>query len=207
MVGTGDTSRAEMALAGTVEALVRLVEARDRRARAQTREVGTLAMRLGAALGLDAATTRLVGLAARLRDVGMVALPDAILHKLGPLTTEEWATMGTHAAVGAEIVGQIPALRAVAPLVRAHHERWDGRGYPDQAVGEAIPLGARIVAVADAYVAMTMDRPYRAARSRAAAVAELRRCAGTQFDPAAVEGLAAVLAGEGGDWPASVAAS
>jgi len=189
MVGTGDTSRAEMALAGTVEALVRLVEAR------------------GAALGLDAATTRLVGLAARLRDVGMVALPDAILHKLGPLTTEEWATMGTHAAVGAEIVGQIPALRAVAPLVRAHHERWDGRGYPDQAVGEAIPLGARIVAVADAYVAMTMDRPYRAARSRAAAVAELRRCAGTQFDPAAVEGLAAVLAGEGGDWPASVAAS
>jgi len=102
-------------------------------------------------------------------------------------------------------VERVPAIRAFAPLIRGHHERWDGQGYPDSLVGEAIPLGARIIAVADAYGAMTTERPYRHASTPAWAVTELRRCAGAQFDPAVVDALAHVLLTETrgtGDSPA-----
>ena len=107
--------------------------------------------------------------------------------------------MHTHPVVGADVISHIPALRPLAPVIRAHHERWDGQGYPDQLAREAIPLAARILAVADAYQAMIVDRPYQPARASKAALAELRRCAGSQFDPKVVEALVHQLRGpEGG---------
>ncbi len=186
-------SREEAALAGTVEALAALVDARDAYTGGHAHDVAVLALRVALALGLDAAEARMVGLAARLHDVGKVAVPDAILRKPGRLTEEEWAVMRTHPAVGGDVVGRAPALRALAPIIRAHHERWDGRGYPDGLAGEGIPLAARIIAVVDAYEVMTTGRPYRAARDRAGALDELRRHAGAQFDPAAVAALADLL--------------
>ena len=144
-------------------------------------------------------------MAAELHDVGKVAIPDAIINKPGPLDDDEWAFMRRHTLIGERIVAAAPALGAVAQLVRASHERWDGDGYPDAIAGEDIPLGARIVAVCDAYDAIVSDRPYRRGRSAAEAMVELHRCAGTQFDPAVVDAFAAVLAAQG-DAGAAVAA-
>src|SRR2546422_2102854 len=124
-----------------------------------------------------------IQLAGRLHDVGKVAIPDGVLQKAGRLTEEEWDLIRTHPLVGAEVVSPIPALRPLAPVIRAHHERWDGQGYPDQLAGEAIPFGARILMVVDAYLAIIVDRPYRQARAPAVALAELRRCTRSQFDP------------------------
>lgn len=190
----GGNSREDVALMGTVEALASLVEARDRYTGAHTLEVAVLATEIAQRLGLDAAEVRRIGLAGRLHDVGKVAVPDAILCKPAPLTGEEWAVMRRHPIVGADVVSCVPALRALAPLIRGHHERWDGQGYPDGQAGTAIPLGARIVAVVDAYGALTTDRPYRRGRDAAGALRELRRCAGAQFDPSIVAALAQVLA-------------
>jgi two-component system cell cycle response regulator len=128
--------------------------------------------------------------AAELHDVGKVAVPDAILDKPGPLTEEEWAFIRRHTIIGQRIIGAAPALQRVARLVRHSHERWDGTGYPDALAGPEIPLGARIVAVADAFDAMTSRRPYSPPRSPEDALAELERCAGTQFDPAVVAAFA-----------------
>jgi HD-GYP domain-containing protein (c-di-GMP phosphodiesterase class II) len=124
--------------------------------------------------------------AADLHDVGKVAIPDAILNKPGPLDDEEWVFMRRHTIIGERIVAAAPALRDVATLVRASHERHDGGGYPDGLAGEQIPLGARIVSICDAFDAMVAARPDRAARGPDAALAELERCAGTQFDPVVV---------------------
>jgi len=110
-------------------------------------------------------------------------VPDSILLKPAALTAEEWAVMRRHPVTGAEIIQPVRRLRPAAPIVRHHHERFDGTGYPDRLAGEAIPLGARILAVVDAYGAMIDDRVYRKGRPRAEALAELERCAGTQFDP------------------------
>ncbi len=200
----GDSSREETALVGTVEALAALVDARDSYTGQHAQAVATLALRVALALGLDASEARMVGLAARLHDVGKVVVPDAILRKPARLTEEEWVTMRRHPVVGADVVGRAPALRALAPVVRAHHERWDGQGYPDGLAGEAIPLAARIVAAADAYGAMTTDRPYRPAHSPAWALDELRRHAETQFDPAVIAALTHALstdAAESDRWP------
>jgi len=123
-----------------------------------------------------------------------VAIPDAIMNKPGPLDTEEWAFMKRHTLIGERIVAAAPALAAVAHLVRCSHERVDGGGYPDGLAGDEIPFGARIVAVCDAFDAMISDRAYRERRSEIDALAELRRCAGTQFDPAIVEAFAVTLA-------------
>ena len=119
-----------------------------------------------------------------------------MLQKPGRLTAEEWALVHAHPGVGADVVSRVPALRVLAPLIRAHHERWDGRGYPDGLAGEAIPLGARIVGVANAYAAMTSERPYRARTEAAWALGELQRAAGTRFDPTVVAALERVLAAD-----------
>ena len=132
--------------------------------------------------------------AAELHDIGKVAIPDAILTKPGPLDEEEWAFMRRHTLIGERIVSAAPALACVGRLIRATHERWDGGGYPDRLAGSDIPLGARIVAVCDAFDAMVSDRSYRPARPVDEALAELRRCAGTQFDPAIVDAFSATLA-------------
>jgi diguanylate cyclase (GGDEF)-like protein len=150
-------------------------------------ETVALATATAEALGLPSDEVEQVRHASELHDVGKVAIPDAILGKPGPLTEEEWAFVRRHTIIGERIILAAPALARVATLVRASHERWDGAGYPDRLAGDAIPLGARIVAVADAYAAMTAGRPYRAARTPEQAIEELRRCAGSQFDPAVVE--------------------
>jgi two-component system, cell cycle response regulator len=148
------------------------------------------------ALGLAPDEVERVRHASELHDVGKVAIPDAILGKPGPLTDEEWAFVRRHPVIGERIILAAPALAPVASLVRSSHERWDGAGYPDGLQGDAIPVGARIVAVADAFAAMTAGRPYRPARTVDEALEELRREAGAQFDPAVVEAWCVAFAGQ-----------
>ena len=154
--------------------------------------VADLAGAVARELGLDGVAVEAIAHAAELHDIGKVAIPDAILSKPSALDEAEWAFMRRHTIIGERIVAAAPALSGVAELVRSSHERWTGGGYPDDLSGEQIPLGARIVAVCDAYDAMTTDRPYRVALSSDAALAELRRCAGEQFDPAVVRAFIAV---------------
>jgi diguanylate cyclase (GGDEF)-like protein/PAS domain S-box-containing protein/putative nucleotidyltransferase with HDIG domain len=188
-VSQPEGGREEAALVGVVEALVALVEARDHLTGQHSHQVAALALQLALALGWLASEAQMLARAGQLHDVGKVAIPETILQKPGPLTAQEWDIIRTHPVVGADVVSHIPALRPLAPIIRAHHERWDGQGYPDQLAGEAIPLGARILTVADAYLTMIVDRPYRPACTSAAALAELRRCAGSQFDTQVVEAL------------------
>jgi HD-GYP domain-containing protein (c-di-GMP phosphodiesterase class II) len=129
----------------------------------------------------------MVGMASRLCDIGEVCVPDAVLRKQASLSRDEWETIRAHPIVGEAVLSRVPALRALAPIVRAHQEHWDGRGYPDQLAGEDIPLGARIIAVAAAYRSMRAERPYREAQTSEWALAELRRCSGSEFDPKIVE--------------------
>jgi two-component system, cell cycle response regulator len=132
--------------------------------------------------------------AASLHDIGKAAVPDAIVSKPGPLNEAEWTFMRQHTIIGERILATAPALAAAARLVRCSHERFDGTGYPDGLHGKEIPLGARVIAVADAFDAMTSSRPYRPTpMSAEGALAELRRCAGGQFDPAVVEAFARAL--------------
>jgi two-component system cell cycle response regulator len=141
-------------------------------------------------LGLSADECERIRHAAELRDVGKMAMPDAILTKPGPLSDDEWVFIRRHPLIGERIIAAAPALTRVAGLVRSSHERWDGAGYPDALDGEQIPIGARVIAVADAFAAMTGVRPYAVRRSAEAALAELQACAGTQFDPAVVAAFA-----------------
>jgi diguanylate cyclase (GGDEF)-like protein len=157
-------------------------------------DVANLADAVSAKMGLPASERRAVQRAAQLHDVGKMAIPDAILEKPGPLDDEEWEFMRRHTIIGERILAAAPALAAVAELVRWSHERADGTGYPDNLTREQIPLGARIVAVCDAYDAMISERPYRTAMSSDDARAELRRGAGAQFDPLVVEAFCDVIA-------------
>jgi HD-GYP domain-containing protein (c-di-GMP phosphodiesterase class II) len=142
-------------------------------------------------LGLKPAEVRTIRYAALLHDIGKIGIRTEILLKPGKLTAEEFAEMKQHTLIGQRILEPIPFFAGVHRLVRWAHERWDGGGYPDGIGGEDIPLGARIVAVADAFDAMTSQRPYSLPRPPEAALEELRRCAGTQFDPDVVEAFTA----------------
>ena len=154
-------------------------------------QVAILSVELGAALGLDGGALDRLRTAARLHDIGKIGVPDAILNKPGPLTDEEFRIVKTHAIVGAEVLHSW-ALSDIAPIVRHHHERIDGQGYPDRLGGAQIEIEARIIHVADAYMAMVQDRPYRRAMDREHAITELRRHAGSQFDPDVVAALLAL---------------
>jgi two-component system cell cycle response regulator len=156
--------------------------------------VAELAIDVATRLGLQGDDLAHVHHAAALHDIGKVAIPDAIITKPGPLNAEEWAFMRRHTLIGERIIAAAPALAGAAALVRASHESWNGTGYPDKRAGSDIPLGARIIAVCDAFDAMIADRPYSPPRSIDEALAELRRCAGTQFDPAIVPVFEQVLA-------------
>ena len=155
--------------------------------------VAALAEQTALELGMSDDQRTAVRQAASLHDIGKAAVPDAILSKPGPLDDEEWAFMRRHTIIGERIMQAAPALAAAAPLVRSSHERFDGAGYPDALGGPDIPLGARIIAVCDAYDAMVSHRPYRAAMPHEQAVEELQRCAGTQFDPAVVRAFVSAL--------------
>jgi two-component system cell cycle response regulator len=149
--------------------------------------VAPLAVALGEAAGLGRDELDEVARASELHDIGKIGVPDGILRKRGPLNQAEWTLMRNHTLIGERILGSAPAMAPVARLVRSTHERWDGTGYPDNLAGEEIPLGARVIAVCDAFMAMTQHRPWRTTMSHADALKELRACAGTQFDPRLVE--------------------
>jgi len=156
--------------------------------------VAKLAMGVGTRLSLIPEELDEVVRAAELHDVGKMAIPDEILHKPGPLSDQEWGFVRQHTIIGERILNAAPALLPVAKLVRSSHEHWDGSGYPDGFGGEGIPLGARIVAVCDAFDAMITSRPYRAAMTVEQALAELRACSGTQFDPSVVDAFCEEIA-------------
>ena len=177
----------------TTSALLQAMAEREPDLRDHLDDVAQLARSVAQEMGLDGERLEEVVRAAELHDVGKVAVPDAILNKPGPLTDVEWDFMREHTAAGDRILSAAPALQGVARIVRASHERYDGRGYPDRLMGEEIPLGARIVSVCDAYHAMTTDRPYRAAMTREAALEELHHWAGRQFDPEVVSVFAALI--------------
>jgi diguanylate cyclase (GGDEF)-like protein len=155
--------------------------------------VGQLVRTVGRSFGLDAPQLDQLVLAAELHDIGKLGIPDTILGRPGPLDEEEWTLMRRHPEIGERILSADLAMQPVGKLVRASHERWDGMGYPDRLSGSAIPLGARIIAACDALEAMTSDRCYQAARPLPEALAELRRCAGTQFDPDVIAALCSVI--------------
>jgi diguanylate cyclase (GGDEF)-like protein len=161
---------------------------------AHVHDVAALAVAVGGHLQLSPLETVELGRAAELHDIGKIAIPDSILGKPGPLSDEEWAFMRRHTIVGERILLAAPTMAGVARLVRLHHERFDGTGYPDRLAGDDIPLGARIISVCDAFHAMTHNRTYRDALGTPDAIAELQRHAGTQFDPRIIEALLNVLA-------------
>jgi putative nucleotidyltransferase with HDIG domain len=181
----------------TVGALAAALEAKDAYTGNHAQTIAKLAVDVGRELGLSGAELRAVRMGALLHDVGKIGIPEAIINKPGPLTDDEFTVMKTHTVIGADIIAGIPGMEEVVVLVRSSHERWDGRGYPDGLAGNAVPRGAYVIAVCDAYHAMTEDRVYRKAMSREGAVTELHRCSGTQFMPAAVEALQRVIERDG----------
>jgi two-component system, cell cycle response regulator len=179
---------------GEVEAvLLRILNQRAPELTEHVDAVKSLSLAVGEELELPPGELTALGRASELHDVGKIAIPDAILSKPGPLDEEEWGFMRQHTILGERIVSAAPSLASVGGLIRSSHERWDGRGYPDRLAGEEIPLAARIILVCDAYDAITSERPYSPARSAEEALAEIRRCAGTQFDPKLVEILERVV--------------
>jgi two-component system, cell cycle response regulator len=175
------------------DVLLRMLSEREPDLHAHLRGTAELALSVGRELGMEPEALDEVARAAELHDLGKIAIPDEILNKNGPLDESEWAFMRRHTIIGERILLAAPALRPVARLVRASHERYDGSGYPDGLVGEQIPLGARVVAVCDAFDAMLSDRPYREQLDETEALDQLIRCSGRQFDPVVVEAFARVI--------------
>jgi two-component system cell cycle response regulator len=175
------------------EVLVRVMDIREPDLHDHVLDVGRLAEGVARRLGLPEHEITDIVHGAVLHDVGKLAVPEVILHKPGPLDDAEWEIMRRHTIEGEQFLAGIPALANVARLVRSSHERWDGAGYPDRLAGDDVPLGARIISVCDAYDAMVTDRPYRRSMGRAAALTELRRCAGSHFDAAVVGAFCAML--------------
>jgi diguanylate cyclase (GGDEF)-like protein len=184
--------------------LARAVDARDAYTGEHSAEVGELAARIAGRMGLPSDETELLRLAGSLHDVGKLAIPEDILRKPGPLSEAERIVLERHPQIGFRMLDSL-GVEPVATWVLHHHERWDGSGYPNRLAGSEIPLGARILFVADAYDAMTTDRVYRGRLSDTAAVRELERCAGTQFDPEVVRAFKEELAVEGEPAPLRVA--
>jgi HD-GYP domain-containing protein (c-di-GMP phosphodiesterase class II) len=183
----GLVERHETLFVQTVTALAQAVEMRDTYTGNHTQRVTAYSLLLAEELGLPDDQRRRLRVATLLHDIGKIAIDDQILRKPGRLSDAEFAAMRTHVLRGSEIIQMIPGLSWALPVVRGHHERYDGKGYPDGLAGEAIPLIARVVAVADAFDAMTSDRPYRAGMPVARAYEELLAGAGTHFDPDCVD--------------------
>ncbi|MEA2576327.1 MAG: hypothetical protein QOH93_3625 [Chloroflexia bacterium] len=163
--------------------LSKIIDARDPYVGGHASKVGDYAVAIAHDLGVEPERFEPLRQAGFLHDIGKIAISEAVLHKPSKLTDEEYEYIKTHAALGAEFLATCRSLRHLAPFVRHHHERWDGKGYPDMLVGEQTPLEARILAVCDAVEAMASDRPYRKGMSLDEVIAEVKRCAGTQFDP------------------------
>jgi response regulator RpfG family c-di-GMP phosphodiesterase len=171
----------------TLEALGSALDTRDVGTESHSRRVHGYALATAREYGVPEPELRDLAHGVLLHDIGKIGIPDSILLKPGALTPDEWKVMRSHPEIGKRLIEKIPFLRGAVPIVYAHHEKWDGSGYPRRLGGEDIPLGARIFAVVDAFDAMTFDRPYSRAISFEAAKAEIRRCAGSHFDPKVVE--------------------
>ena len=185
---TSDTQRANRELRsedsfGILDAMITAVDNKDRYTRHHSEDVAEYALWTAEELGSSEETLRIIRIGGLLHDVGKIAVPDEILRKPGRLTEEEYSILQRHPAMGALIVGAIPGMESILDAVRSHHERWDGKGYPDATQGEDTPFLGRIMAVADAFSAMTTDRPYRKGMDWETALSEIRAGIGTQFDP------------------------
>lgn len=182
---------------GVVAALANAVEAKDSMTEHHCQRLAGLAHMLATATNLHPSSIKGVVFGALLHDIGKIGVSDLILKKPGVLTEEEWVEMRRHPIIGEQICRPLQSSREFAPIVRHHHERWDGAGYPDRLKGDEIPIGARIVSLVDAFDAMVHDRPYRRARPLDSVVAELSADAGRQFDPELVECFAGMIDEEG----------
>jgi HD-GYP domain-containing protein (c-di-GMP phosphodiesterase class II) len=169
--------------------LANALEAKDAYTRGHSERVGSWSRRLGVTLGLPATEIDTVTQAGLLHDIGKIGVPETILRKRGPLASDEWAIMRQHPVIGAQIVAPFEFFAGGVQVIRHHHERWDGTGYPDGLTAASIPLGARVVAVADVFDALTSDRPYRAALTLDAALAHLAGEAGHTLDADVVAAL------------------
>jgi HD-GYP domain-containing protein (c-di-GMP phosphodiesterase class II) len=174
--------------------LATALAAHDPATHVHSQRVAHFSRLIAQALDLESVVVESIALAGLLHDVGKIGIPHTILHKRGLLTAHEWSVMRSHAEQGAAILAHRPRLIPLIPMVRSHHERWDGHGYPDRLAGPAIPLGTAIIAVADAFDTLTSTRPYKPAQAHAAACAEIRDCAGTQFHPEVVAAFEYALA-------------
>lgn len=188
--------RLEDSYVETILALTRTLEARDPYTAGHSNKLVELVEKTGRRMGITAARLKSLRWAALLHDIGKIGVPDEILRRPGPLTEEEWEIMKQHPQIGADIILPVSQLAHVAPFVLAHHERYDGSGYPYGLKGEEIPLEARVLSVVDAYCAMTDGRIYRAAKTHEDACAELVRCAGNHFDARVVEEFLTLIQGE-----------
>lgn len=188
-----DKQRDLAAQAAAAETLVAAVSARDNYTGKHSRDVVDKAGAVAQLLGLPHQEILDVEKVALLHDIGKIGVPDAILHKAGPLTDEEWEEMRRHPIMSERLICEVAGLEHLAPALRAEHERWDGGGYPDGLAGEEIPIASRITFACDAYDAMTTDRPYRAALTQSEAEAEIRAQAGSQFCPSVAAALLTVL--------------
>lgn len=181
------------AFVGFIQSLARAIDARDVGTAQHSSRVAEYAVATARELALSETAIGEVQVAAFLHDVGKIGIRDDLLAKRGKLTKEEWEAMRHHAVFGHGILDPVPIAQEIKLAVRNSHERWDGTGYPDRLAGEQIPIAARVIAVSDAYEALTNDRPYRPARSHEEALAEMRRNAGTQFDPRVVDAFIRAL--------------
>ena len=186
----------------TFEQISRLLDERDHYTAVHSQQVAELAVEIGMEMGLSQREIENIEIAARVHDIGKLAIPDAILLKPGPLSDEEWATMKRHPVISAELIEGLEIYGPVVGAVRHEHERWDGSGYPDGLKGEEIPLLARIIAAADIYNALTTDRPYRKAFSAERTVAILREMRGTDLDPRVADALLRVIGVASAEAPA-----
>ncbi len=168
-------------------ALANAVDAKDTYTADHAQRLAAMALAVGREMGMSPRELEDLRYGAILHDIGKIGVPDAILQKPAGLDADEWGQMRQHPPIGAHILAPIPHLAGASRVVRHHHERYDGTGYPDGLADEAIPLGARILTVVDSYSAIVDKRPYKEARSHEQAVAELKRCAGAQFDSRVVE--------------------
>jgi putative two-component system response regulator len=178
---------------GVIAALANAVEAKDAVTEQHCQRLASISQRLGVSIGLEATALRALTFGALLHDIGKIGVSDAILTKAGPLTADEWTEMRRHPLIGQRICEPLAMSRAFTPIIRNHHERWDGNGYPDRLRGESIPIGARNVGIVDAFDAMIHDRPYRAGRTPEEATTVLRKETGKQFDPGLVPAFLSVI--------------